>query len=135
MKKHNFYAGPSILPQYTIDKSIEGIRNFAGTGLSVLEISHRSKEFIECMNNATALVKELLDVPAGYQVIFLGGGASLQFAMVPLNLMSSRSAYLITGSWAGKAFKEAKMYGEAVEVASSADRNFSYITAARHPSP
>ncbi|NLA49652.1 MAG: 3-phosphoserine/phosphohydroxythreonine transaminase [Bacteroidales bacterium] len=127
MKKHNFYAGPSILPQYTIDKSIEGIRNFAGTGLSVLEISHRSKEFIACMDNAIRLVKELLDVPAGYQVIFLGGGASLQFAMVPMNLMNSVSAYLITGQWANKAFKEANIYGEAIEVASSKDRNFSYI--------
>ena len=127
MKKHNFYAGPSILPQYTIDKSIEGIKDFAGTGLSVLEISHRSKEFIACMNNAIALVRELLDVPAGYQVIFLGGGASMQFAMVPMNLMNKKSAYLVTGEWATKAFKEAKIYGEAVEVATSKDKNFSYI--------
>jgi len=127
MKKHNFYAGPSILPQYTIDKSIEGIKDFAGTGLSVLEISHRSKEFIACMNNAIALVKELLEVPAGYQVIFLGGGASMQFAMVPMNLMNKKSAYLVTGEWATKAFKEAKIYGEAVEVATSKDKTFSYI--------
>ena len=127
MKKHNFYAGPSILPQYTIDKTIEGIKDFAGTGLSVLEISHRSKEFVACMDDTTALVKELLDVPSGYNVIFLGGGASLQFAMVPMNLMINKSAYLVTGSWAAKAFKEAKIYGEAVEVASSEDRNFSYI--------
>ena len=127
MKKHNFYAGPSILPQYTIDKSIEGIKDFAGSGLSVLEISHRSKEFIACMNNAIALVKELLEVPSGYQVIFLGGGASMQFAMVPMNLMNKKSAYLVTGEWASKAFKEAKIYGEAVEVASSKDKNFSYI--------
>ncbi len=127
MKKHNFYAGPSILPQYTIDKSIEGIKDFAGTGLSVLEISHRSKEFIACMNNAITLVKELLEVPSGYQVIFLGGGASMQFAMVPMNLMNKKSAYLVTGEWANKAFKEAKIYGEAVEVASSKDKNFSYI--------
>ena len=127
MKKHNFYAGPSILPQYTLDKSIEGIRDFAGTGLSILEISHRSKEFIACMNDSIALVKELLEVPAGYQVIFLGGGASLQFAMVPMNLMNKKAAYLVTGEWASKAFKEAKIYGEAVEVASSRDKNFSYI--------
>ncbi len=127
MKKHNFYAGPSILPQYTIDKTIEGIRNFAGTGLSILEISHRSKEFIACMNDTISLVKELLEVPAGYQVIFLGGGASLQFAMVPMNMMNTRSAYLNTGEWATKAQKEAKLYGEVVEVASSKDRNFSYI--------
>lgn len=127
MKKHNFYAGPSILPQYTLDKTVEGIRDFAGSGLSVLEISHRSKEFIACMNDTIALVKELLEVPAGYQVIFLGGGASLQFCMVPMNLMEKKSAYLVTGEWASKAFKEAKLFGEAVEVASSKDKNFSYI--------
>lgn len=127
MKKHNFYPGPSILPQYTLDKTIEGIKDFAGTGLSILEISHRSKEFIACMNDTIAVVKELLDIPAGYQVIFLGGGASLQFAMVPMNLMNKKSAYLITGEWATKAFKEAKIYGEAVEVASSKDKNFNYI--------
>ncbi len=127
MKKHNFYAGPSILPQFTIEKSIEGIRNFAGTGLSVLEISHRSKEFVACMNDTIALVKELLDVPRGYHVIFLGGGASLQFCMVPMNLMNHKSAYLVTGEWASKAFKEAKIFGEAIEVASSKDKNFSYL--------
>jgi len=127
MKKYNFYAGPSILPQFTIDKTIEGIRNFAGTGLSILEISHRSKEFIACMNDTRELVKELLDVPQGYHVIFLGGGASLQFCMVPINLLKQKAAYLVTGEWATKAFKEAKLIGEAVEVASSKDRNFSYI--------
>jgi phosphoserine aminotransferase len=127
MKKHNFYAGPSILPQYTLDKCIEGIKDFAGSGLSVLEISHRSKEFIACMNDTIILVKELLEVPSGYQIFFLGGGASLQFAMVPMNLMEKKSAYLVTGEWATKAFKEAKLYGEAVEVASSKDKNFSYI--------
>jgi phosphoserine aminotransferase len=127
MKKHNFFAGPSILPQYTLDKTIEGIRDFAGTGLSIMEISHRSKEFIACMNETIALSKELLEVPSGYQVIFIGGGASMQFAMAPMNLMEKKSAYLITGEWASKAFKEAKIYGEAVEVASSKDKNFSYI--------
>jgi len=127
MKKHNFYAGPSILPQYTLEKTIEGIKDFAGSGLSVLEISHRSKEFIACMNDTIALVNELLEVPSGYHIIFLGGGASLQFAMVPMNMMINKSAYLVTGSWASKAFKEAKVYGEAVEVASSKDKNFSYL--------
>lgn len=127
MKKHNFYAGPSILPQYTIEKTIEGIRDFAGTGLSILEISHRSKGFIACINNAISLVKELLGVPEGYRVIFLGGGASLQFAMVPMNMMIRKSAYLNTGQWAGKALKEATLYGEVVEVASSKDSNFNYI--------
>jgi phosphoserine aminotransferase len=127
MKKHNFYAGPSILPQYTIDKTIEGIRDFAGSGLSVLEISHRSKEFVACTNDTIALVKELLEIPAGYQVIFLGGGASLQFAMVPMNMMIKKSAYLNTGEWASKALKEAKLYGEVVEVASSKDKLYNFI--------
>lgn len=127
MKKHNFYAGPSILPQYTLDKTIEGIKDFEGSGLSILEISHRSKQFVACMNDTISLFRELLDIPAGYHVIFLGGGASLQFAMVPMNLMVRKSAYLVTGEWASKAFREAKIYGDAVEVASSKDRNFSYI--------
>lgn len=127
MKKHNFYAGPSILPQYTIEKTIEGIKDFAGTGLSVLEISHRSKEFVACMNDTIALVKELLEVPSGYQVIFLGGGASLQFGMVPMNMMNKKSSYLNTGEWASKALKEAKLYGEVVEVASSKEKLFNYI--------
>ena len=127
MKKHNFYAGPSILPQYTIDKSIEGIKDFAGTGLSILEISHRSKEFVACINGTIALFKELLEIPAGYQVLFLGGGASLQFAMVPMNMLNKKAAYLNTGEWAGKALKEAKLFGEVVEVASSKEKLFNYI--------
>ena len=127
MKKHNFYAGPSILPQYTIEKTIEGIKDFAGSGLSVLEISHRSKEFVACMNDTITLFKELLEIPSGYQVIFLGGGASLQFAMVPMNMMNKKSAYLNTGEWANKALKEAKIYGEVVEVASSKESNYNFI--------
>jgi phosphoserine aminotransferase len=127
MKKHNFYAGPSILPKYTIEKTIDGIKNFAGTGLSVLEVSHRSKEFVACINDSIALFKELLDIPSGYQVLFMGGGASLQFAMVPMNLMEKKSAYLNTGEWAGKALKEARIFGEAVEVATSKDKLFNYI--------
>jgi len=127
MKKHNFYAGPSILPQYTIEKVGEAVKDFAGTGLSIMEVSHRSKEFIAVMDDAIALVKELLSVPQGYEVIFVGGGASTQFAMVPMNLFIRKAAYLITGSWASNAYKEAKIYGEAVEVASSKDTNFNYI--------
>jgi phosphoserine aminotransferase len=127
MKKHNFYAGPSILPQYTLDKTIEGIKDFAGTGLSILEISHRSKEFVACMNDTTNLFKELLDIPSGYQVIFLGGGASLQFAMVPMNLLEKKAAYLNTGEWANKAQKEAKNFGEVIEVASSKEKLYNYI--------
>jgi len=127
MKKHNFYAGPSILPQYTIDKTIEGIKDFAGSGLSILEISHRSKEFVACINGTIALFKELLEIPAGYQVFFLGGGASMQFAMVPMNLLEKKAAYLNTGEWASKALKEAKLFGEVIEVASSKEKIFNYI--------
>ncbi|MGM0666154.1 MAG: 3-phosphoserine/phosphohydroxythreonine transaminase [Bacteroidota bacterium] len=127
MKKHNFYAGPSILPQYTIDNVAGAVKDFAGTGLSIMEVSHRSKEFIAVMDEAQALFKELLSVPEGYHVLFLGGGASTQFAMVPMNLMKAKSAYLNTGSWATKAIKEAGFFGEVIEVASSKDANFNYI--------
>ncbi len=127
MKKHNFYAGPSILSQYTIDHCIDAIRDFAGTGLSILEISHRSKEFTAVMDEAEQLFKELLDIPAGYRVIFLGGGASTQFCMVPYNLLKTKAAYLNTGTWANKAIKEAKLFGEVVEVGSSKEDNYTYI--------
>lgn len=127
MKKHNFYAGPSILPQYTIDKVIEGVKDFEGTGLSIMEVSHRSKEFVAVMDEAQLLMKELLSVPEGYHVLFLGGGASTQFTMVPMNLMKNKSAYLNTGSWASKAIKEAGLFGEVDVVASSEDANFNYI--------
>ncbi len=127
MKKHNFYAGPSILPQITIDNVAEAVKDFAGTGLSVMEISHRSKEFIAVMDEAQQLFKELLNIPETYHVLFLGGGASTQFTMIPMNFMKSKSAYLNTGSWASKAVKEAGLYGEVVEVASSKDKTFSYI--------
>jgi phosphoserine aminotransferase len=127
MKKHNFYAGPSILPQYTNDKVIEAIKDFAGTGLSIMEVSHRSKEFVAVMDSAIAMIKEILDIPSGYSVIFLGGGASLQFTMVPMNLLEKKAAYVNTGEWAGKALKEAKLYGEVIEVASSKDKNFNYL--------
>jgi len=101
--------------------------NFAGTGLSVMEVSHRSKEFAAVMEEAQSLVKELLHVPEGYSVLFLQGGASTQFLMVPYNFMNKKSAYLNTGSWATKAIKEAKFFGEVVEVASSKDGNFNYL--------
>ena len=127
MKKHNFYAGPSILPQYTIKNTAEAVINFAGTGLSILEVSHRSKEFVAVMDEAQALFKELLKIPEGYHVLFLGGGASTQFAMIPYNLMKSKSAYLNTGAWANKAIKEAKGFGEVIEVASSKDTTYNYI--------
>lgn len=127
MKKHNFYAGPSILSEFTKEKTAEAVMNFAGTGLSVMEVSHRSKEFVAVMDEAVALVKELLKVPEGYSVLFLQGGASTQFLMAPYNLMDKKAAYLNTGAWSKKAIKEAKFFGEVVEVASSADANFNYI--------
>lgn len=127
MKKHNFFAGPSILPQFTIDETIKGIQDFEGTGLSVLEISHRSKQFVAVVDEATNLFKELLNIPDDYSVIFLGGGASTQFLMLPFNLMNKKSAYLNTGAWASKALKEAKYFGEVVEVASSKEATFNYI--------
>ena len=105
------------MPQYTNEKVIEAVRDFAGTGLSIMEVSHRSKEFVAVMDQTVALFKELLDIPSGYSVIFLGGGASLQFAMVPMNLLEKKAAYVNTGEWAGKALKEAKLFGEVVEVA------------------
>ena len=127
MKKHNFYAGPSILPQSAIEKTAEAVINFNGSGLSILEISHRSKEFQAVMDEAQALFKELLNIPAGYEVLFLGGGASTQFFTVPYNLMEKKAAYLNTGSWATAAIKDAKVFGEVDVVASSEDKNFTYI--------
>lgn len=127
MKKHNFYAGPSIMSQYTIKNTADAVIDFANTGLSILEVSHRSKEFQAVMDEAQALVKELLNVPEGYSVLFLGGGASLQFAMVPYNLLKKKAAYLDTGVWAHKAIKEAKLFGDVDVVASSEDKNYTYI--------
>jgi len=127
MKKYNFYAGPSILPEYTLEKTIEGIQDFAGTGLSIMEISHRSKEFVDVMNEAQQLFKDMLNIPDGYHVLFLGGGASTQFAMVPFNLLGKKAAYLNTGAWAKKAIKEAQGLGKVEVIASSEDKNFNYI--------
>ena len=127
MKKHNFYAGPSILSEYTIKNTADAVLNFADMGLSILEISHRSKQFPAVVDEAVALVKELLNVPEGYSVLFLGGGASLQFAMAPMNFLNKKAAYLDTGVWANKAIKEAKLFGEVEVVASSKDKNYNYI--------
>ncbi len=127
VKKHNFYAGPSIMPQFTVEETAKALHDFAGTGLSVMEVSHRSKEVVALMEEAISLFKEILSIPEGYDVIFLGGGASLQFCMVPYNLLETKAAYLNTGSWASKAIKEAHLFGEVIEVASSKDKNFSYI--------
>lgn len=127
MKKLNFYAGPSILSEYTIKNTADAVLNFNETGLSILEISHRSKEFQAVIDEANALTKELLDIPAGYEVLFLGGGASLQFCMVPFNLLKKKAAYLDTGVWASKAIKEAKLFGEVEIVASSKEANYTYV--------
>lgn len=127
MKKHNFYAGPSILSEYTIKNTADAIINFADTGLSILEVSHRSKEFQAVIDEASALVKELLDVPEGYHVLWLGGGASLQFCMLPMNLLKKKAGYIDTGTWAHNAIKEAKMFGEVDVLASSEAANYNYI--------
>lgn len=127
MKKYNFNAGPSILPAEVIKQTAEAVIDFQGEGLSILEISHRAKYFQPVVDEAVALMKELLGIPEGYSVVFLGGGASLQFCMVPFNLLNKKAAYLNTGVWAKKALKEAKGFGEAVEVATSADSNFTFI--------
>ncbi|MBR1889043.1 MAG: 3-phosphoserine/phosphohydroxythreonine transaminase [Alloprevotella sp.] len=127
MKKYNFGAGPSILPQEAMKATADACVDFEGLGLSLMEISHRSKEFQKVMDDAQALLKELLQIPDGYSVLFLGGGASLEFAMVPYNYLEKKAAYLNTGVWATKAQKEARLFGEVVEVASSADKNFTYV--------
>ena len=127
MKKYNFNAGPSILPREVIENTAKQILDFNGSGLSLMEISHRAKDFQPVVDEAVALIKELLSVPEGYSVIFLGGGASLQFTQVPCNFLIKKAAYLNTGVWAKKSMKEAKLYGEVVEVATSADANFTYI--------
>ncbi|MDO5036262.1 MAG: 3-phosphoserine/phosphohydroxythreonine transaminase [Porphyromonas sp.] len=127
MKKHNFYAGPSILNEDVIKESIKAVENFAGTGLSILEVSHRSKEFVAVVDEAVALFKELLDIPETHEVIFMGGGASLQFYMGALNFLKTKAAYLDTGTWANKAIKEAKRVGEVIVVGSSKDDTYTYI--------
>ena len=127
MKKYNFNAGPSILPREVIENTAKQILDFNGSGLSLMEISHRAKDFQPVVDESVALIKELLNVPEGYSVIFLGGGASLQFMQVPCNFLIKKAAYLNTGVWAKKAQKEAQLYGEVVEVASSADSNYTFI--------
>ena len=127
MKKHVFNAGPCLLPQEVYEKAIEAIRDFKGTGVSVLSISHRTKEWDETMDECRALWRELLHIPDTHEIIFLGGGASLQFLYVAMNLLEHKAVYLETGVWAKKALKEAKGIGEAYAIASSADKNYSYI--------
>jgi len=127
--KHNFGAGPGILPQEVFKQAAAGVLDFNGTGLSILEVSHRSPEFEPVLEEAVKLVKELLEVPEGYSVLFLQGGASMQFAMAPYNLLpdGGKAAYVETGVWANKALKEAKYFGEVEIIATSKESNFTYI--------
>jgi phosphoserine aminotransferase len=129
MKKHNFSAGPCILPQEVLTKAAEAIVNFNGINLSLIEISHRSKEFVDVMEKARSLVKELLNLPEGYSVLFLQGGASLEFLMTAYNLMKidGKAGYLDTGAWSSKAIKEAKQFGDVNVFASSKDKTYNYI--------
>lgn len=124
MKKYNFNAGPSMLPREVIENTAKQLLDFNGSGLSLMEISHRAKDFQPVVDECVALFKELLDIPAGYSVIFLGGGASLQFMQIPANFLVKKAAYVNSGVWAKKAMKEAKLFGEVVEVASSADGGY-----------
>ena len=125
---YNFSAGPAVLPEEVLKECQDEMMNYGGTGMSVMEMSHRSKAFESIINTAEADLRELMNIPDNYKVLFLQGGASLQFAMIPMNLMKNKVAdYIITGQWAKKAFEEAKIYGDAVAVASSADETFSYI--------
>ena len=130
IKKHNFSAGPCVLPKDVIQKASEAIMNFNNDSLSLIEISHRSKPFVDVMEKARSLVKELLEIPEGYSVLFLQGGASLEFLMVPLNLMkkeNGKAAYTNTGTWAKKSITEAKSLGEVIIVGDSSDKNYNYI--------
>ena len=125
---YNFSAGPAVLPEEVLREAAEEMLDYRGTGMSVMEMSHRSKAFQEIIDTAEQDIRDLMGIPSNYKVLFLQGGASQQFAMIPMNLMKNRVAdYIITGQWAKKAWQEAKLYGEANAVASSADKNFSYI--------
>lgn len=127
MKKYNFNAGPSILPDVAIENAAKAIVDFNGTGLSILSISHRTKEFEEVVESAKSLLRELLGIPDNYKIFFVGGGASTQFFHIPANFLAKKAGYVNTGVWTKKAIKEAKHYGEVEIVASSEDRNFTYI--------
>ncbi len=127
MKKHNFNAGPCVLPKQAIESAIDAIRDFDGTGIGILEISHRTPGWERVMQETDQLWRELLNIPEDYAVLFLGGGASTQFFHLAANLLNKKAAYLQTGVWAKKAIKEAKFYGEVEIVASSEDKNYSYV--------
>jgi len=127
MKKHNFNAGPAVLPRIAVENTAKALLDLNGCGIGLMELSHRSKDFQAVIDEAVALIKEVLNIPSGYQVLFLGGGASTQFCMVPYNLLNKKAAYFDTGVWASKALKEAKHFGEVIVTGSSADKNYSYL--------
>jgi phosphoserine aminotransferase len=127
MKKYNFNPGPSVLPEFTLKNTAEAVLNLNGSGMSIMEISHRSKDFEAILKEAKDLFRELLGIPSGYSILFLQGGASLQFTMIPYNFLNKKAAYLDSGSWANKALKEAKFFGEALAVASSKEQNYTFI--------
>ena len=127
MKKHNFSAGPSILPDVAYQNAAKAILDFNGTGLSILSISHRTKDFEDVLNSAQSLMRELLNIPENYHIYFVGGGASTQFFHIPANFLGKKAGYVNTGVWTKNAIKEAKLYGEVEVVATSEDRNFCYI--------
>ena len=127
MKKHNFNAGPSILPDVVLQNAAKAIIDFNGSGLSLLSISHRTKDFEDVLNEAQQLFRELLSIPDNYKIFFVGGGASTQFFHIPANFLKTKAGYVNTGVWSKKAIKEAKHYGEVQVVATSEDRNFTYI--------
>ena len=127
MKKHNFNAGPSVLPQEVLEKAAQAIIDLNGSGLSLLSISHRTKDFEDVLAEAKATLTELLNIPDNYKIIFLGGGASTQFFNIPANFLNKKAGYINTGVWSKKALKEAKLYGEVLELANSSDKNFTYI--------
>ncbi|MEN6619081.1 MAG: 3-phosphoserine/phosphohydroxythreonine transaminase [Rikenellaceae bacterium] len=124
---YNFNAGPCVLPRTAVQAAIDALLDFKGTGMSVIEVSHRSKEWEATMEECRALWKEILNIPEEYHILFLGGGASMQFLYVAMNLLENKAGYLETGVWAKKAIKEAKGFGSVLTVASSADKNYSYI--------
>ena len=125
---YNFSAGPAVLPEEVLQEAADEMLDYRGCGMSVMEMSHRSKVFDDIIKDAEKDLRELMNIPDNYKVLFLQGGASQQFAAVPMNLMKNKKAgYIVTGQWAKKAYQEAQMYGEAIELASSADQTFSYI--------
>ena len=125
---YNFSAGPAVLPESVLKEAADEMMDYRGSGMSVMEMSHRSKVYDTIIKEAEADLREIMNIPDNYKVLFLQGGASQQFAMIPMNLMKNKKAgYIVTGQWAKKAYQEAKIYGEAIELASSADKTFSYI--------